>query len=133
MPLIALANAGVSLDGFDPDRGASQSVVLGVALALVLGKPIGIVLGSWSAVRLGWGRVPSGVTWRGVWLIGILGGIGFTMSIFIATLAFTDPELLGAAESGVLLASVTAGIVGLLFGRLCVSTRERASLSASEH
>jgi len=133
MPLFALANAGVSLDGFDPDRGASQSVVLGVALALVLGKPIGIVLGSWSAVRLGWCRLPNGVSWRGVWLIGILGGIGFTMSIFIATLAFTDPELLGAAKSGVLLASVTAGIVGLLFGRLCVSTRERASISASEH
>ena len=64
------------------------------------------------------------MTWGGMWLIGCLGGIGFTMSIFIATLAFTDPQLLGAAKLGVLLASVAAGIIGLTFGRMCLSNRQ---------
>ncbi len=124
MPLFALANAGVNLEGVDVSDGASQGLVIGIVLALVVGKPVGIVLSSWSAVRLGWCQLPSGVTWGGMWLIGCLGGIGFTMSIFIATLAFTDPQLLGAAKLGVLLASVAAGIIGLTFGRMCLSNRQ---------
>lgn len=124
MPLFALANAGVNLEGVDIADSASQSIVLGILLALVVGKPIGIVLGSWSAVRLGWCQLPSGVTWRGVWLIGCLAGIGFTMSIFIATLAFRDAQLLGAAKLGVLLGSVAAGIIGLTFGRMCVRNQQ---------
>lgn len=117
MPLFALANAGVSLEGMDLASDGSQSVMLGVFLALVIGKPVGIFLGSWVAVRLGWCRLPPNVTWRGVLLIGCLGGIGFTMSIFIATLAFSDETLLAAAKSGVLLASAAAGAIGLMVGR----------------
>jgi NhaA family Na+:H+ antiporter len=118
MPLFALANAGVSLDGMDFSSGGSQSVMLGVFVALVMGKPLGIVLGSWIVVRLRWCRLPPGVTWRGVWLVGCLGGIGFTMSIFIATLAFTSEDLLAAAKAGVLLASGVAGVIGLTLGRI---------------
>jgi NhaA family Na+:H+ antiporter len=117
MPLFALANAGVSLEGIDLNAAASQSVMLGVIIALVVGKPLGIVAGSWIAVRLGWCQLPPGVTWQGVSLVGCLGGIGFTMSIFIATLAFRDEGLLEAAKFGVLLASLAAGIVGLTLGR----------------
>lgn len=120
MPLFALANAGVSLEGMDLASGGSLNVMLGVLLALVVGKPIGIVLGSWVAVKLRWCLLPPGVTWGGVWLVGCLGGIGFTMSIFIATLAFADQTLLAASKSGVLLASVSAGILGLAFGRFVV-------------
>ena len=120
MPLFALANAGVTLEGTNLGMPAVQALVLGVALALVLGKPIGIVLGSWLAVRLGWCELPAGMSWRSVWLVGCLGGIGFTMSIFIATLAFADLELLAAAKAGVLLGSLTAGIAGLLLGRLYI-------------
>jgi NhaA family Na+:H+ antiporter len=123
MPLFALANAGVSLEGVDVGGGETRSVMLGVAAALVLGKPIGIVLGSWCAVRLGWCHLPSDMNWRGVWLVGGLGGIGFTMSIFIATLAFGDARLLGAAKLGVVAASLTAGILGFAFGRLWVRAR----------
>lgn len=118
MPLFALANAGVTLDGVDLGSGGAQAVTLGVVLALVLGKPLGVVGASWLAVRLGLCRLPSGVTWSGVGLVGLLAGIGFTMSIFIATLAFDDAQLLGAAKLGVLLASLLAAVLGLSWGFL---------------
>ncbi|CAG2155318.1 Na+/H+ antiporter NhaA [Cupriavidus numazuensis] len=116
MPLFALANAGVSLDGVDLGMGSAQGVLLGVAVALIVGKPLGIVSVSWCAVRLGWCKLPPGVTWGGVCLIGLLAGIGFTMSIFIATLGFSDANLLGAAKLGVLLASAVAAVSGLTWG-----------------
>ncbi len=116
MPLFALANAGVTIDGSAFASPAGQSIMIGVAVALVLGKPIGIFLGSWIAVRLKWCVLPVGVTWGGVAVVGCLGGIGFTMSIFIAMLAFTDPNLLAAAKLGVLAASVAAATVGLMLG-----------------
>ena len=120
MPLFALANAGVSFEGMDLASGGSQSVMLGVFLALVIGKPGGIVAGSWIAVRAGWCRLPQGVTWPGVLLVGCLGGIGFTMSIFIATLAFADESQLAAAKAGVLFGSAAAGVIGLVLGHLYV-------------
>ncbi|SFX62903.1 MULTISPECIES: Na+/H+ antiporter NhaA [Azotobacter] len=126
MPLFALANAGVNLDGVDPGNGGSSSVVLGVSLALIVGKPLGIMLSSWILVRLGWCRLPEGMNWSWMWLIGCLAGIGFTMSIFIATLAFDDASLLSAAKLGVLLASGLAGAIGLVLGRILV-LRARAA------
>lgn len=116
MPLFALANAGVGLEGIDLDANGSQGVMVGVMLALVLGKPLGVIVASWCAVRLGLCRLPPEVTWSGICLVGLLAGIGFTMSIFIGTLAFADENLLGAAKLGVLLASSTAAILGLLWG-----------------
>lgn len=118
MPLFALANAGVSLGGVDLGAAAAHSVLLGVLLGLVVGKPIGIVAVSWIAVRLGGARLPPGVTWGSLWLIGLLAGIGFTMSIFVAMLAFDDAALLAAAKLGVLLASVIAACIGLGWGWL---------------
>ncbi len=120
MPLFALANAGVGLDGVEHASGNALLVMLGVALALVFGKPLGIIAVSWICVQLGWCRLPEGTTWRWMWLIGCLAGIGFTMSIFIATLAFDDAALLSAAKLGVLLASASAGILGLLLGLMLV-------------
>ena len=73
-------------------------------------------------VRLGWCRLPPGVTWRGVLLVGLLAGIGFTMSIFIAMLAFPDETLLGAAKLGVLLGSLVAAMLGLAWGSCICST-----------
>lgn len=116
MPLFALANAGVSLGGMDLSGAAPRWVLGGVALALVAGKPLGVVGVSWLAVRLGWCRLPPGVSWGGVWLIGLLAGIGFTMSIFIGMLAFADETLLGAAKLGVLAGSVVAAVLGLGWG-----------------
>ena len=116
MPLFALANAGVSLDGIDLSAGGSQWVMAGIAVALIAGKPLGVLGVSWLMVRLGWSRLPPGVSWGGIALIGLLAGIGFTMSIFIAMLAFTDENLLGAAKLGVLLGSLVAAVLGLGWG-----------------
>lgn len=123
MPLFALANAGVSLDGAPAGTGVN-AVMLGTTVGLFLGKPLGIFFTSWLVVRLGWCRLPPGVSWTRVLLIGLLGGIGFTMSIFIATLAFADASLLAAAKLGVLVASAVAGIAGLLVGRHYTRQRE---------
>lgn len=116
MPVFALANAGVSLAGVDLGTPAPQWVMMAVAVALVLGKPLGIVSVSWLMVRLGWCALPAGVNWSSITLIGLLAGIGFTMSIFIANLAFVDPATLGAAKLGVLSASVVAAALGLAWG-----------------
>jgi len=116
MPLFALANAGVSLGGTDWSGAAPQWVMGGVALALVAGKPLGVVGVSWLAVRLGWCRLPPGVSWGGICLIGLLAGIGFTMSIFIAMLAFADEALLEAAKVGVLTGSMVAALLSLGWG-----------------
>ena len=130
MPLFALANAGVTLEGVDLNLDGAQAVTLGVLLALVVGKPLGVVAASWLAVRLGWCSLPQGVTWSGVWLVGLLAGIGFTMSIFIANLAFADPNLLGAAKLGVLLASLVAATLGLAWGCLLARRVHRQSALA---
>ncbi|QXH44341.1 Na+/H+ antiporter NhaA [Pseudomonas xanthosomatis] len=129
MPLFALANAGVSLSGVDLGSGAPQWVMLAVMLALVVGKPLGIFSVSWLMVRLGWCTLPAGVNWRGILLIGLLAGIGFTMSIFIANLAFTDAAALGAAKLGVLCASVVAASLGLAWGAWCI---RRGSIGSSD-
>lgn len=116
MPVFALANAGVSFQGIDITTGAAQSVMWGVVLALVIGKPLGIFVMCRLAVALKLCQLPEGVSWSGVVLVGLLAGIGFTMSIFIGTLAFSDEALLGAAKLGVLMASLSAAVIGLLWG-----------------
>ena len=111
MPLFALANAGVSLRGASSLLG--NEVTLGVVTGLVLGKPLGIMLASWIAVRFGFATRPASVSWRMLHGVAWLGGIGFTMSLFIGGLAYTaHPELLTAAKLGTLIASVVAGVVG---------------------
>jgi Na+:H+ antiporter, NhaA family len=124
MPLFALANAGIVLDEFSIGSSASRAIAVGVFLALVVGKPVGIFLASLLVVRSGWCALPSGVTWPGVAVVGCLGGIGFTMAIFIATLAFADDALLGAAKLGILAASAIAAVLGLLLGRLLLARRQ---------
>lgn len=128
MPLFALANAGVSLSGVDLSEHTPLWVMVAVITALVIGKPVGVISVSWLMVRLGWCALPAGVNWRSIVLIGLLAGIGFTMSIFIANLAFVDPAALGAAKLGVLSGSVIAAVVGLTWGVLVV----RKASSAAE-
>jgi NhaA family Na+:H+ antiporter len=118
MPLFALANAGVPLGLAQLEGGPSTAVALGIALGLIAGKPLGITLVAWGAVRLGFASLPHGVTWRMVAGAGLLGGIGFTMAIFIASLAFiNEPGLLVAAKLGILGASLIAGVAGWLILR----------------
>ena len=124
MPVFALANAGVSLTGTDLTAGR-HFVMLGTAVALLLGKPLGIVGATWVAIRLGLCRLAPGVSFGGVCLVGLLAGIGFTMSIFIAMVAHSDEAMLNAAKMGVLLGSFVAAILGLGWGAIYVRQLRR--------
>lgn len=116
MPVFALANAGVSIAGTSLDAMSSR-VMAGAAIGLLLGKPVGVLLASSVALRLRIASLPAGLTARHLVVLGVVAGIGFTMAMFIAQLAFTDPRLLGAAKLGVLGASGVAAILGLALGR----------------
>ena len=116
MPVFALANAGVALSLANVG-GETSRIALGIIVGLVLGKPIGIIGASWLAVRSGIAALPAGVTWRHIVGVGFLGGIGFTMSLFIASLGFGESELLDAAKMGILGASLLAGVIGFLLLR----------------
>ena len=114
VPVFALANAGVRISG-DVGDIVTDRVTLGVVLGLVLGKQIGITLAAWLAVRSGATDLPDGVSWPQIFGVAWLGGIGFTMSLFVGDLAFSDPgdaSRLTAAKLGILAASVLAGGIG---------------------
>ena len=111
MPVFALANAGVRLEG-DIIAALTSPVTLGIIVGLVVGKQLGITGAAWLAVRLGLAERPSGTGWREIYGAGWLAGIGFTMSLFITPLAFDDPLLQTSAKVGILAASIIAGIVG---------------------
>ncbi|HYJ79054.1 MAG TPA: Na+/H+ antiporter NhaA [Longimicrobiaceae bacterium] len=125
VPLFALANAGVALSG-GLGPALAHPVALGVMLGLVVGKPVGITLASWLAVRLGLAELPAGVTWRALHAVSWLGGIGFTMSLFIAALAFGEGALGDVAKIGIFAASLAAGAAGWLLVRR--ATRSSAPL-----
>ncbi|MFA5787368.1 MAG: Na+/H+ antiporter NhaA [Actinomycetota bacterium] len=112
VPLFALANAGVYLGGGALGQGASSRITIGVLVGLVAGKPLGITLAAWAATRLGLARLPHGVRWSQVLGVSAIAGIGFTVSLFIAGLAFAEDSALSAAKVGVLAASLTAGCIG---------------------
>jgi len=125
MPVFALANAGVHVGGVNLGEPGAAPLLLGIVAGLVLGKPVGILLASVAAIRLGAATAPPGVTWWGIGLVGCVGGIGFTMAIFVAGLAFADPGHLGIAKLGVLAASAVAAGVGLVFGRMLLARGEK--------
>jgi NhaA family Na+:H+ antiporter len=113
MPLFAFANAGVPL-GTNFASAATSPISLGIVLGLLVGKPVGIFCASWLAVRFKLASLPAQVSWRQILGAGALGGIGFTMSIFIAGLAFTEQPLLEVAKLGIFVGSLVAGGAGFL-------------------
>ena len=114
VPLFALANAGVTISGDTVSDAASSPIALGVALGLLIGKPLGIVLATFIAVRLRVCDLPAGATWAQIAAVGVLAGIGFTVSLLITSLAFTDAALIDDAKLAVLAVSVVAGISGFV-------------------
>ena len=116
MPLFALANAGVAINTSALGNAVASPVTLGIALGLLIGKPLGIAGFSWLAVRMGVARLPREANWLAVSGVAILAGIGFTMALFIAGLAFPvgTPRgpLLDSAKLGILAASLVAGVIG---------------------
>jgi NhaA family Na+:H+ antiporter len=115
IPVFALANAGVTIAGMDFIAALTSSVSLGIILGLFIGKQIGIFIFSFAAVKFKLASLPYGVSWKNLYGAGILAGIGFTMSLFIAGLAFTNPELLDLAKIGILSGSLLSGIIGYVF------------------
>lgn len=122
LPLFALANAGVGLTG-SITAALTHPVSIGIMLGLVLGKQMGITLFTWLAVRVGAAALPAGISWRQIYAVSWLGGIGFTMSLFVADLAFGAPELLALAKVGILAASLVAGVGGWLLVRGATEAR----------
>lgn len=130
MPIFALANAGVPVAGMSLE-GAGGVVAMGVFVALLLGKPLGIVLVSELALRLRIARLPTGITRLHLLVLGVVAGIGFTMSLFVAQLAFVDETLLAAAKLGVLCASMVAGVLALALGRACLKVPDGIAAGAA--
>ncbi|HVF14425.1 MAG TPA: Na+/H+ antiporter NhaA [Acidimicrobiales bacterium] len=112
VPLFALANAGVVIRGDSFDAPGASAVTAGVVLGLVVGKMLGIAGAAWLAARTGLGRLPEGATWPMMFAIAAIAGIGFTVSLFVAELAFDVGPLQDAAKLGVLAGSTVAAIVG---------------------
>lgn len=129
MPVFALANAGVVLSGDMLGMAFGSAVTWGVILGLVLGKQLGVMLFAWIAVKNGWAIMPTGVTWRQIYGVAWLTGIGFTMSLFIGGLAFDTALLLDSAKIGILVASLLSGIGGWLLLRS--SSKAHVQMDAS--
>lgn len=124
VPMFALANAGVRLSGPIITAALGSTITLGIVLGLVVGKPVGVLLASGLTVRAGAAALPSGVGWGDLTGMGVTAGIGFTMSLFIAELAFEDRALLDEAKIAIFGASLIAGIIGYVFLRFAPNAPE---------
>ena len=119
MPIFALANAGVEITSpeylnifhYSSEIG---SIGMGIFFGLVVGKPLGIFLASWGAVKSGLAVMPEGATWRLLLAVACLGGIGFTMSLFVDALAYTEPDLIDRGKIAILMGSTAAAVLGSL-------------------
>ncbi|MBC7760136.1 MAG: Na+/H+ antiporter NhaA [Phormidesmis sp. FL-bin-119] len=111
MPLFALANSGILISS-DFFSSVINPVSIGVTVGLIAGKFVGILLFSWLMVKLGMGALPENANWRHMIGVALLGGVGFTMSLFISGLAFKDPVFIEQAKYGILIGSVIAGVLG---------------------
>lgn len=125
LPLFAFANAGVSLAGISVSDLLAP-LPLGIALGLFLGKQIGVFCFSWLAVKIGLAKLPTGANWGQVYGIACLTGVGFTMSLFIGTLAFDGDELLNSVRLGVLMGSIASGVLGYVLLRIFCTNQTEA-------
>jgi NhaA family Na+:H+ antiporter len=123
VPLFALANAGVTISG-DLGTMVRDPIVIGIVAGLIIGKQVGITALAWIVVRLKWAALPAGVSWGHIYGAAWLCGIGFTMSLFIANLAYGEAVELAEAKIGILIASVIAGVVGYVLLRRTGSEEE---------
>ena len=114
LPIFAFANSGIAIPFSSMANIVSHPLPLGIIVGLFVGKQVGITGATWVAVRFGLGALPEGARWRTLWGGSLLAGIGFTMSIFIASLAFTDYESLGLAKTGIVFGSLLAAAAGIV-------------------
>jgi NhaA family Na+:H+ antiporter len=131
LPLFAITNTCITIfDGWQKDLGDSSSI--GILLGLIAGKPLGILFFSFIAVSLRICTLPNDLNWKKIIGAGILGGIGFTMSIFIAMLSFNDPDLIAQSKIAVLIASLIAGIFGYLWLHFSLKKKNENLVSSSQ-
>lgn len=131
LPIFAFTNAQVRLVGADFGAIATNVVTQGSYFGAVLGKPIGIILVTWLLVKTGFARLPHHVDWMQIIAVGIMGGLGFTMSILIAGLAFSDPFDVLSAKVAILVASLTSSLLGLLFVFIASKFKQKRKNSVS--
>lgn len=129
LPIFALANTAIIFGG-DIAQTLSQTYSLGIAAGLVVGKPLGIFVLTFFAVTVGFCKLPKNLNWKSIFGVGLLGGIGFTMSIFITLLAFEDQSIINNSKLVILLASLTAGLLG--FFTLKLSLKPNSNLENEE-
>ena len=132
VPVFAFANAGVTLTGLPADALISP-VPLAIALGLFLGKQAGVFGFAWVAIKLGWARLPQGANWRQLYGVALLTGIGFTMSLFIASLAFEEQQVGQVVVDyrlGILVGSVVSAVAGYLALRMWSSNPREAGVAA---
>jgi len=125
LPLFAFVNAQVRVVGIDIGAILVDPVTLGVFFGAVVGKPLGIILVTFVLVKIGFSKLPRHVDWIQVIAVGLMGGLGFTMSILISGLAFTDPIEIMAAKCAILAGSLTAAVVGIAFVRIAYGMRDK--------
>jgi NhaA family Na+:H+ antiporter len=130
VPLFALSNAGVAISAGALGDTFTSAVGGGIILGLVVGKTVGVTAAAWIAVRLGLGRLPDGVSWLQLVPVAALAGIGFTVSLFIAGLAFDDPALKAAATLAILVASVLAALLGAALSAAAARARRSRQVAA---
>lgn len=126
MPVFALANAGVEITSISELQIFSHTLSLGIFFGLLLGKPLGIFFMYWLMVKLKVGSMPKDATWNTVFGVACFGGIGFTMSIFIDSLAFTDPNIIAAGKIAILMGSFAAAILGYTYVRFMSKRKIKA-------
>jgi NhaA family Na+:H+ antiporter len=114
MPIFALANTNIQFEN-KMIEGLNSPLGLGIIFGLALGKPIGVTLFSWLSVKLGFAKLPNRANWKHIFGLSLLAGIGFTMSIFIALLSFSNPDYKVEAKFAILIASMFSGIAGYVF------------------
>jgi NhaA family Na+:H+ antiporter len=119
-----LANTAITLSG-DIGQVLTQHYSLGIALGLIVGKPVGISLFLFLAVTVGFCKLPGDLNWKSIIGVGFLGGIGFTMSIFIALLAFEDETIINNAKLVILISSLIAGTIGFISLKLTLKNKKR--------
>ncbi|MEE4167228.1 MAG: Na+/H+ antiporter NhaA [Desulfocapsaceae bacterium] len=126
LPLFALANAGVVLGALDLGAAIAHPVTIGIMLGLALGKPIGIMTFTWLTTRILRVNLTTGATWSMILGVGFLGGIGFTMSLFIAALSFTVPVYQEYAKMGIIIGSIASALLGYIVLRAASTSSSTA-------
>ena len=124
LPIFALANTAIVMNG-NLAEVVTENYSLGVALGLVVGKPLGIFILTFLVVKIGWCQLPSDMNWKSVLGVGFLGGIGFTMSIFITLLAFDNPIIINNTKLIIVLSSLIAGVFGFLFLKITLKPKTK--------